>query len=79
MNNKCFNCNNNGAELYGFIICDSCKKELRLFTDKTIEKHIKKYTHKGYEKDVKEKLSLLENVYLKKKIKLLDILTKLEK
>ena len=77
MENKCFNCDNIGTELFGFTICNSCKKGLRLFTDKTIKKHIEKYSKSGYEKDVKDKLALLENVYIKQKIKLLDILDKL--
>ena len=77
MKNKCFNCDNTGSDLFGFTICNSCKKDLRLFTDKTIENHIKKFSKKGYEKDVNDKLALLENVYIKKKIKLLDILDKL--
>ena len=77
MNNKCFNCNENGTQLFEFTICNSCKKGLRLFTDETIEKHIQKFTKKGYKKDLAKKLELLEKTYIKKKIKLLDILDKL--
>ena len=78
MEKKCFNCDNIGTEFFGFTICDSCKKDLKLFTNKTIKKHSKTFTKSGYEKDVKGKLALLENVYIKQKIKLLDILEKLK-
>ncbi len=79
MVNQCFNCKKEGNELYRFIVCDSCKKELRLFTPKTINKHIEKFSKEGYELGVKEKLDALEMEYIKKKIKLLDILDKLKK
>ena len=79
MENKCFNCDETGAEFYEFIICDSCKKKLRLFTDKTVEQHIKKFTKPLYKKEIKRRIVLLEKDYKKKKLKLLDILNKLEK
>lgn len=79
MHHPCFNCHENGTEFYGFIVCDTCKKELRLFTDKTVERHNKKITKGAYQKEVKDRLALLENVYIKKKIKLLDLLAKIEK
>lgn len=78
MNDKCFNCNTTGTDFFGFKICASCKKKLRLFTDKTVAEHIRKFTKSGYQKDVQEKLALLESDYIKKKIKLLDILQKIE-
>ena len=78
MEKTCFNCDNIGTDFFGFTICNSCKKDLKLFTNKTIEKHSKTFTKSGYEKDVKRKLALLENVYIKQKIKLLDILDKLK-
>ena len=75
MNRKCFNCENKGNEFYGFIVCDTCIKDLRLFTDDTVEKHKKKFSPTAYKKDVEDKLAVLENVYIKKKIKPLDILS----
>lgn len=78
MNSKCFNCNQKGTEFYGFIICNLCKKNLRLFTDKTIKKHISKFTKPIYQKEIDNKLNLLEIDFIKKKIKLLDIQNKLK-
>ena len=77
MNNQCFNCDKKGIDFFGFTICDACKKDLRLFTDKTIEKHVAQYTKSGYEKDLKGKLASLESTYIKQKVKLLDILSRL--
>lgn len=77
MEKHCFNCERKGQELYGYIICEPCKKELRLFTDNTVEKYVSKFTKQGYKKDVEQKLEDLEKIYIKKKIKLLDILTKI--
>lgn len=77
MSRNCFNCSRKGKELYGFTVCDACKNELRLFKDETINRHIKKYTKPEYKKNVQQKLTKLESEYVKKKIKLLDILTKI--
>ena len=77
MEGTCFNCDELGSELYGFTICDPCKKNLRLFTKKTLSKHSKAHSKSVYEEDVKRKLAGLENIYAKQKIKLLDILYKL--
>jgi hypothetical protein len=79
MSYNCFNCKEEGKPLHGFVVCDSCKKKLQLFTNETIEKHAKKFTKSACRKDIMSKLELLESVYLKKKIKLLDILSNLDK
>jgi hypothetical protein len=76
MSNSCFQCGEKGENMYGYIICDSCKSKLGLFTDETIKKYIslfKKTKKHSYEKEVQNKLDLLENIYIKKKIKLLSI------
>lgn len=78
MTKKCFNCGQNGTELYGYVICEACKKDLRLFTDKTIERHVAKFTKQAYKKEIEERLAFIETDVIKKKIKLLDILYKLD-
>ncbi len=78
MSNSCFSCNEKGDEFHGYIICNSCKKKLRLFTDETVRKYVMKFTKSKYEKEIRNKLISLEKNTIKQKIKLLDILTKLE-
>ncbi len=78
MSNSCFSCNEKGHKFHGYIICDSCKKKLRLFTDETVRKYVMKFTKSKYEKEIRNKLISLEKNTIKQKIKLLDILTKLE-
>lgn len=76
---KCFNCENRGTDFLGYTICDSCKKGLRLFTEKTVAKYVNKYSKLTYENDIKDRLVSMENVYIKQRIKLLDILEKISK
>ncbi len=71
---SCFQCGENGTDMYGYTICDSCKNKLRLFTDKTI----KKYLSPSFEEDIRNRLILLDKDYTKKRIKLLNILERLE-
>ncbi|PZX57904.1 hypothetical protein LV85_00086 [Algoriphagus chordae] len=52
---------------------------MRLFTNETVEKYAAKFTKPAYIKDIKDKLQFLETDLIKKKLKLLDILSKLEK
>jgi len=63
--------------MYGYNICDSCKSKLGLFTDETIRKHISAYKksskYNSYEEEINDRLILLENDYIKKRIKLLHI------
>lgn len=77
MNDECFNCGEPGHKFYGYTVCDSCKKELRLFTDKTVGKYVEKYSESEYREEIKERLSLVEKDFIKKRIKLLDILDKI--
>ncbi len=67
---KCFNCGEKGTKFYGYFICDPCKSNLRLFTDKTIQKYNTK-NPKKFSKEIQDRLVLLEKDYIKKKIKLL--------
>ncbi|PWL38945.1 hypothetical protein DKG77_12005 [Flagellimonas aquimarina] len=69
---KCFNCGKNGADLYGYIICDTCKTKLRLFTPETIEKYNSKDSE-GFRKEIQRRLDYLDKEYVKKRIKLLHI------
>lgn len=64
--------------MYGYSICKECVSKLRLFTDKTIKEHITKYKRLAYEDEVNNKLLLLNETYIKKKIKLLHILDRLQ-
>lgn len=75
--NTCFNCNNLGSDLYGYNVCGACKNMLRLFTEDTVAKHSKTLSKERYQKDLIKKLDLLDKTYIKKRIKLLDILSKL--
>ncbi len=77
---ECFNCGKQGINLHGYIICDTCKSKLRLFTDKTIKKYISIYDNEksgSYEEEIKYRLDFIEKDHIKKKIKLLDILDKI--
>jgi len=79
---KCFQCGEDGNELYGYIICDSCRSKLGLFSDETIEKHISIYDKpakkRTYEEEIKYRLDFIEKEYTKKRIKLLHILERLK-
>lgn len=80
---KCFNC---GAETsnqrYEITICPACEQDLRLFTDETIARQKAEYKtsekHAAYGDEIGDRLVFLEKDYLKKKIKLLHILERLE-
>ena len=80
---KCFNCASDvGSLLYGIPICNSCKSDLRLFTDDTIIRQEREYKgsdkYASYQDEVSDRLKLLEMDYLKKRIKLLHILDRLD-
>lgn len=80
MKNQCFNCGNEGDEFHGYFICETCKTNLGLFTEKKIGKYIAEFEHKGtsYLDYTNEHLAKLENTYIKQKLKLLDIKAKIE-
>jgi len=69
---SCFNCGKKGKNLYGYIICDSCKSRLGLFKDETIEKYASKNPEK-FSKDIDYRLDFIEKDFKKKRIKLLYI------
>ncbi len=65
--------------LYGYPFCQPCKIKLGLFTDNTIKRHFKTYleSNKSYEADIKHRLEFIEHDFIKKKVKLLHILDRL--
>jgi hypothetical protein len=77
----CVLCSKPGEELLGFNICSRCKDRLSLFTDTTISGHVQQMKEMGnhsFEAEVKNRLMYLEKDYIKKKIKLLHILSRLK-
>lgn len=80
---KCFNC---GAETsnqrYEITICPACEQDLRLFTDETIVRQKAEYKpseeYATYNDEIADRLVFLEKDYLKKKMKLLHVLERLE-
>jgi len=79
----CFNCGQPGKLFFAYPICDSCKANLGLFTDKTIKKHLQKYAMDGekqhsYAEEITSRMTLLDKDYIKKKIKLLHIMDRLQ-
>lgn len=79
---KCFNCASDGSLLYGTPICNSCKSDLRLFTDDTIIRQQREYKasdkYASYRDEISDRLKILELDYLKKRIKLLHVLERLD-
>lgn len=62
---KCFNCNKNGLNMYGYYICDSCKSKIRLFKPETIKKYYSKNPQR-FKKGIQARLDILEKDYIKK-------------
>ena len=80
---KCFNCGSNAdSQIYGIPFCISCESDLRLFTDETIIRQRIEYKgsdkYASYQDEVSDRLILLERDYLKKRIKLLHILERID-
>lgn len=69
---KCFNCGKKGKDKYGYIICDSCKSKLRLFSNDTIKRYNAE-SPEGFSKEIQKRLDFLNKDYIKKRIKLLHI------
>jgi arsenate reductase-like glutaredoxin family protein len=80
MVDSCIFCGEDGTDLYGYDICDSCKKKLKLIKDETIQKHIAMYDQKdhSYHDEIQNRLDLLEKDHIQKKIKLLHIQDRLK-
>jgi len=76
--NICFQCKSEVGVvvMYGYSICESCKKKMGLFTDKKIEEY--KKNDPSFKEDMIRRLGVVEKDYIKKKIKLLYILNKLK-
>ena len=73
---QCFQCGNDGFDMYDVTICDTCKNKLGLFTDKKIMGHIEFFSKTkdiSYLEEIEFKLDHLEKDFIKKKIKLMHI------
>lgn len=79
MKNECVICKNLGNKLFEYYVCDDCKKKLGLPSEKTINRHIDSYKkkNKSFEDEIKYRLDFIEKDYVKKRIKLLHIRSKL--
>lgn len=80
---RCFNCGTEtGNQRYEITICAACEQDLRLFTDETIARQNAEYKpsekYAAYTDEIADRLVFLEKDYLKKKIKLLHVLERLE-
>ncbi len=78
-----FNCGADGSDMFGYIICNSCKSKLGLFTEATIAKNITNYKESSkklsYEDEIKRRLDFVEKDYIKKNLKLKYILEQVKK
>jgi len=71
--------------LFGYTLCLDCRANLKLFTDKTIERHALQFKeakrqdpeHLTYEEEMRYRLDFIHKDYISKRIKLLHILSKL--
>ena len=78
----CCQCEATGqlASLYGYRFCARCQSKLGLHADKTILKNAKSYDRSkpiSYEDEVINRLQAMEKDFVKKKVKLLHILSRL--
>jgi len=79
---KCFNCGDETTNRrYEITICTACEQDLKLFTDETIARQNAEYKpsekYAAYPDEIADRLVFLEKDYLKKKIKLLHVLERL--
>lgn len=64
--------------IYGYNICDSCKQGLRLFTAQTIKRYHRSDPG-GFRGEIRRRMEYVEKDYIRKKIKLLDVMEKIER
>jgi hypothetical protein len=68
--------------MFGYYICNLCKAKLGLFTDEKIKQHIALFAdstkNHSYLEEINYRLNFIEKDYIKKKIKLLHILDRIE-
>lgn len=80
MSKGCICCGGKGEELYGYLVCDACRKKMGLFTDKTIARWVSE--NKGgkpaLEEEMRRRLEFIETDYVKKKIKLMHVMDRLK-
>jgi arsenate reductase-like glutaredoxin family protein len=73
MKKNCYNCGTETAkELFHYPICDSCKSNLKLLTETTINKHYAK-NPEAFSNEIQSRLDYIEIDYISKKIKLLHV------
>lgn len=79
MKNVCVFCNKPANKLFDYYVCTDCEKKLGLLSEKTIDRHNDPYKKKdkSFEDEIKYRLDFIEKDYVKKRIKLLHILSKL--
>lgn len=83
MKKTCCQCEATGPvdRVYGFDFCSLCRSQLGLHTDKTIQKNASLYRQAksvAYEVEVLNRLHSMEKDYIKKRVKLLHILARLD-
>lgn len=90
MSKCCFECGNSNAKeisvIYGYAVCNACKPHLGLYKDDTIRKAVKSYARKRevvpenptYKEDVDYRLKIMEERYIKARIKMLHIQARLK-
>lgn len=78
----CYRCGEEAQlELYGYHLCEACKKRMGLFRDETVQRYIAEFAQRkaadpsrpSYAEKVRNHLDLLEKEYISKRIKLLHI------
>lgn len=82
---KCFKCDGSNQapveELFGYIVCETCKSKMGLFRDETIQGHVESAakarledpSHPTYQENVANRLVEIEKSYISWRIKLLHI------
>lgn len=89
MDKDCYKCGQNQVEnlndMFGFIICSSCKSKMGLFQDNTLKRYVKSFAESKkldpdqptFEEEISNRLAKVEKDYISKKIKLLYLLERL--
>ena len=87
---RCFSCGSTNQSqiksLYGYNVCDSCEPTLGLYKDNTIRKHIASYEknreavpeNPTYAQEVDYRVEAMEEFYIRRRLKLLHIQSRLK-
>jgi len=73
--------------MYGYTVCATCQSKMGLFKDDTIKKYISSFEKArkknpkspSYEQEILHRLDLIEQKYIKGRIKLLHILEQIKR